>query len=437
MRGYLLSAQMVLNNTKRDSCMNNNIRFDLSNYLIHFFRDIDLESANGIVFPEHMGWQNLYEGTRLPAIFMLRAALRNGRLWATWSVRKNVRTIYGPNPAICFTEMPIAAFLEAGHARWESGQAMSPFAFVFPKETLFQFGARPVISGLSSNTSAYFDKDGNRLLSEQVLPLSEQYRYIAFDIGGSKKIDWSHEREWRWPYLGDMSDINYHIKEFGTVSEWNQIPGLDFCKWGIKGIGVIVETKAQADLIVSDMLTLVDSAQASPETFSFVLASSLLPAPSQLRDPASIATAITGAMINLEPYFALPDQVCKNYSDRFEELVRQVEAKASAPTYGEFGGCWLWLHDNASPLTRALLRTERAFVSRDGRYLASLHEFSDSRSLREREAMTSQLAEMVKAEFGVSCGYFSVLGSADPSAVPFYVDYVDDDIGFFNCTWNA
>lgn len=172
-------------------------------------------------------------------------------------------------------------------------------------------------------------------------------------------------------------------------------------------------------------------------TVSFVLASSLLPAPTQLREPASIAQAIAGAMVNLEPHFALPAQVCEQYSNRFRELVRQVEATAGTPIDRGFGGCWLWLHDNTSPLTRALLRTERAFVSADGRYLVSLYEFSDSRSLREREAMTSQLAEMVVAEFGTPCCYFSVLNSDDPSAVPFYVGGFDDDIGFFNCSWNA
>lgn len=136
---------MVLSNT----AMKSNIRFDLSDYLVHFFRDVDLEGANTILFPEHMGWQNIWEDTFLPAIFLLRASLRNGRLWATWSFRKGVRTIYGPHPAICFTEMPIAAFLEAGHDRRAKGQAMSPFALVFPKDTLHCIGARPVIYGLS------------------------------------------------------------------------------------------------------------------------------------------------------------------------------------------------------------------------------------------------------------------------------------------------
>lgn len=386
-----------------------------------------------------MGWQNLYEDTFLPASFMLRAALRNGRLWATWSMRNGVRTVYGPSPAICFTEMPIAAFLQAGDARWKSGQAMSPFALVFPKEALHRLGALPVISGVASdvNFSASYDVAGNRMLPESIIPSAEQFRYVTFDIGGARNIDWTHEREWRWPCRADFSVVNQQVQYFSTVSSWDEIPGLDFYLAGISGIGVIVETKKQAELVVSDMLTLVDSGQATAETFGFVLASKLLPAPSQLQDPKNIAQAIASAMVNLDPYFSQPQAVCEALSNRFGELVRQVEDSEGVPSNGEFGGCWLWLHDNASPLTRALLQTGRAFVSRDGRYLAFLYEFSDSRGLREREAMTSRLANMVKAEFGTSCCYFSVLCSDDPTAVPFYADGFDEDIGFFNCSWNV
>jgi hypothetical protein len=419
--------------------MKNNIRFDLSDYLIHFFRDVDLEGKSSIIFPEDMGWQNLHEDFFLPAFFLLRAALRNGRLWATWSFRNEIRTIYGPSPAICFTEMPISAFLEAGTARHAQGQAMSPFGIVFPKRTLYLSGARPVISGLSGDVHASVSilASGERMLPESVLHPLEQYRYVTFNLDGLKNIDWTHEREWRLPFRTDYSDVNSQVEECGIVARWDEIPGLDFYKCGIQGMGVIVKTKDQADLIIRDMLTLVDSGQASYETFGFVLASSLLPAPTQLREPAIIANTIASAMINLEPHFALSEQLCREYNKRFSELVKQVESAAGEPNYGEFGGCWLWLHDNSSSLTRALLRTNRAFVTKDGRYLASLYEFSDSRNLKDREVMTSNLAKLVRAEFEASCGYFSVLGSDDPSGVPFYAADFDDDISFFNCSWNV
>ena len=90
--------------------MLNNKRFDLSDWLIHFFRHVDLDGASSVPMPEHMGFENLYESSKLSPFFLLRCALRQGKLWATWSLRNGNRTIYGNDPAACFTEMPIAAF---------------------------------------------------------------------------------------------------------------------------------------------------------------------------------------------------------------------------------------------------------------------------------------------------------------------------------------
>lgn len=411
--------------------MNNNIRFDLSDYLIHFFRDIDLESNKGIRLPEFMGWQNLDEDTYLPAFFMLRAALRNGRLWATWSFRNGVRTIYGPEPAICFTEMPIAAFLQAGNTRWANGEAMSSLALVFPKNELFLLGARPVIYGSSSNDIKPFDDfQGNRMLSEKTFPSHEQYRYVTF----KSYVDWTHEREWRLPYRGNVSDLEAKIKNFGTLPNWYDIPGLDFLR-NINGLGVIVKTKEQADLVISDMLTLVDNKQAGIDTFSFVLVSDYLPISTELQNPEIMKSILANAMLKLDPFFSLSKQDCQNYSNAFSRIVEQVEYEADDPIDGECGECWLWLHDNTSLLTRALLQMGRVSVSREGRYLAYLHEFSDSRSLREREEMTSSLAKKVKERFNTPCCYFSVLNSGDPSGVPFYAGDHDWNIGYYN--WSS
>lgn len=128
----------------------NNVRFDLSPFLIHFFRKVDIGQADVRCTPENWGPGDLVEDTTLSPLFMIRNSLRLKRLWATWSVRKRRRTVYGPNPAVCFTDMPIAAFIEAGRARAKKGEAMSPIALVLPKNQVHAAGARPVIYGLSS-----------------------------------------------------------------------------------------------------------------------------------------------------------------------------------------------------------------------------------------------------------------------------------------------
>jgi hypothetical protein len=111
----------------------NNVRFDLSPFLIHFFRRVEFAEADVDFTPEVWGPGEIVEDDTVSPLFLLRNALRLQRLWATWSMRGGRRTVYGPNPAVCFTDMPIAAFIEAGRARAEKGEAMSPIALVLPK----------------------------------------------------------------------------------------------------------------------------------------------------------------------------------------------------------------------------------------------------------------------------------------------------------------
>ncbi|DAB30069.1 MAG TPA: hypothetical protein CFH84_06240 [Sulfurimonas sp. UBA12504] len=125
--------------------MQNNFRFDLSNYLIHFFRDVDLESNAYIHFPEFAGFNNIYEDTKLTALFLLRCALRNSKLIASWSYRNNKRSVYGYNPAICFTEMPLAAFVQTSFERLQRGENINQYALLLPKSNMFSLGARPVM----------------------------------------------------------------------------------------------------------------------------------------------------------------------------------------------------------------------------------------------------------------------------------------------------
>ncbi|WP_312488428.1 DUF4427 domain-containing protein [Massilia timonae] len=414
--------------------MKNNFRFDLSDYLIHFFRDVDLDGPNAIAMPEHMGWHSLYEDSHLPAIFMLRAAMRNGRLWATWSYRNDMRTIYGPNPAVCFTDMPIAAFVEASKLRHSRGEAMAEVALVFPKDQMRRLGALPVIYGLSQEPTIWpkGSDGGPRIFPPEVLPLAEQYRHVTDVSSNGLQIDWTHEREWRWPFRGAAAEP--HVE--GTFGDWSEIPGLDFYLMGLSGIGAIVKTRLHGELLVRDMLTLVDAGIAQESTFSFVLVTDELSSIQNIQDRQQLAVALQLATIDLDVYFATDPLNVAQMNQVFDHEVAAIEQQAGPEEYGEFGGCWLWLHDGTTPLARSLLQTERVFVTRAGRYLARLYEYSDGRSLRQRETMTKKLSQRIRAVFGVECCYFSVLDSGDPDTEPFYADVTDDDIAFFNNTWN-
>jgi len=262
-----------------------------------------------------------------------------------------------------------------------------------------------------------------------VLPLHEQYRYIT----DTYPIDWSHEREWRWPCCIEYSNLDHD-----SVSDWSDIPGLDFYNTGISGIGAIVKTRAQAELVVQDMLTLIDAGMADPYAFSFVLPTDELPSPELIRDRAALKEELAKATIDIDKYFAVSNAEVAEVNRQFTAEVSTIERNAPHPQaggVGEAGECWLWLHDGSSHLARMLLTSGRLSVSRNGRYLARLIEFSDSRSLREREAMTERLAEIIQSKFNVPCGYFSVLNSSNPDDVPFFAQNHGEDIAYYNATW--
>ena len=189
--------------------VSNSYRFDLSDRLIHFFRDIDTSSDSAPSMPEHFAFNNFVEGEKYPAFLLLRTAIRMHRLWATWSVRENVRTIYGPRPAVCFSEMPLAAFLESSRKRETEDRKMSSYGLTFNKVGLHDRGANPVIYGLTNRHAQMPNgKDGGqRLINEDLLPLEEQYRYVTYAPAPGVWIDWTHEREWRWPFAGDFDKI--------------------------------------------------------------------------------------------------------------------------------------------------------------------------------------------------------------------------------------
>ncbi len=290
-------------------------------------------------------------------------------------------------------------------------------------------GARPGIYGLSADLTVWPGRNdgGPRVFPVAILPLHEQYRYIT----DTYPIDWSHEREWRWPCRADYPD-----RGDVPIADWSDIPGLDFYEKKIFGIGAIVKTRAQAELVVHDMLTLVDAGMADQDFFSFVLPTDEIPSAAAIRDREALKNALAKVTIDIDKYFAWPQAEVDEVNRQFTDEVRAIEKSAPHPQAGQSGECWLWLHDGSSRLARLLLAGDRLSVSRNGRYLAKLGEFSDSRSLCEREAMTARLAANIQKKFGVSCGYFSVSDSSNPDDVPFNAQDHDDDIPYYNATWN-
>lgn len=409
----------------------NNFRFDLSEYLIHFFRKLDPSADDCPLLPEHWGFNQIQDcmDEPLSPLFLLRNSIRYGRIWATWSVRSARRTIYGTDPAVCFTEMPIAAFLEAGEQRKSKGEKMSSYGLVIPKTGLHHVGGRPVIYGLDGDVQVKNGPYGERRIETHLLPAKEQYRYVTYVPG---QIDWSHEREWRWPLRNappmDPEEVLPDIAD---------LHGLDLDDPELSGLGVIVSTHEQAEKVLYGILAKVDRNEISADHYRFILPIEDIPDISVIRDRGELNQALSAAAIDLSPYFATTDKQAAALEDTFSKLVKSVEKATPKIDNGEIGGCWLWILDHTHPLSRALIKTGRAQMNQDGKCLASLPEYNDHRSMAQRETMTQQLAKSVKKAFGVETDYFSVLKEDNIDGVPFYCGDQIDNKKLFNWSNDA
>jgi hypothetical protein len=205
-------------------------RPDLSNWIIHFVHDRDpslqpQDYSNELSTPVLSGHSYDYQGNDLEKVYgvcddlfplqpdadafsVIQKILHCGFIRAGFAFRKTkkgqiVPTIYGPKPAVCFTEMPFGSYLEYVKAR-NKNETVSPYAIAIHRNDLFAIGARPVIYGLSSNHrensygNIFFQKGLRTLHPSCGLALQEQYRYVYTNLSGLYPIDWTHEREWRW-----------------------------------------------------------------------------------------------------------------------------------------------------------------------------------------------------------------------------------------------
>jgi hypothetical protein len=159
--------------------------------------------------------------------------------------------------------MPLYAFAKYVSSR-RAPTRVGPYGIAVLREELAQAGARPVIYGLSGDYGR-IEGDGRpvRLLGERVLPLVEQYRFVAFDPARTPRpIDWTHEREWRWrPEEGNRNQRLFYPEPWG---DGDFGPGLPLFRGPEDGgyfsqVVVIVHTEDEASDIAEQLLMLSDS----------------------------------------------------------------------------------------------------------------------------------------------------------------------------------
>ena len=84
------------------------------------------------------------------AFSVLKKILHDGFIHSSWSIRNGIPSVYGPNSAVCFTEMPLYALVDYARVRGEKSGYVGNYGIAFRRNELYAAGARPVIYGLSS-----------------------------------------------------------------------------------------------------------------------------------------------------------------------------------------------------------------------------------------------------------------------------------------------
>lgn len=394
----------------------NNDRYDLSDRLVHFFRQVNTWSNDSPMWPQDLDFASIAEEEILEPHFLLRHAIRMGRLYATWSLRDGRRTIYGDRPAVCFTEMPIPAFIEAGRSRAAAGQKMSAYGIVLKKSAAFGLDVRPAIYSLTPNESgAGGDDDTLRLLPEELLPLHEQYRYVAYNPS-VKYLDWTHEREWRWR----LSEEPWRSCHGIPPENSKTLPGFNLDHHSLTGSGIIVATETEAKQVIYDVLTKVDRGDIKRNHYSFVLAHETIKNWDLLRARGQLEAEIDRNAIDLGIYFQQDRPAQASLVSQFEAELRSILKQSDGPTTGERGGCWLWVLDNTHDLVRALVDANLVEVNQDGKYLVEMKTFAKAGySLDERKEMTKELALRITKKYGIAADYFYVRRSEGIDDLPF------------------
>lgn len=228
------------------------MRFDHTNWLIHFVKEREYgqletdDDTEDDYLADPFGGE-LYD--EASAMSVLETIIKLGGIFPGHSIRNGKTTLYGGKPVICATEMPIYAF--ARYAR-EAGNNVSSYGIAFLKSEFYSAGGRPVIYGISGKNFSYLTANSReRIIDPAIIPIHEQYRYVAYSPTKTSWNDWSHEREWRWTHQGREE---HQIYAQSQLEYFDAAPGLplflgtenggDFSK-----LAVIVWTTKEAEEI--------------------------------------------------------------------------------------------------------------------------------------------------------------------------------------------
>lgn len=235
-------------------------RTDISKFVIHSVRKPNQNDFpnDDHEFSEH-DYFPLLSGEKLQDEFdVLTNIIREGGLRANLSFRNGKSTIYGNNPVICFTEMPLINFLQYVKLR-DNRSRFTEYGVALLKKEVYKNGGRPVISGLSSENKFEYLDSSKRIIKPAILPFSEQYRYVKLDFNTGN--DWTHEREWRIVCDRKNKDFTIHDDyRYNTFETY----GLNiFSDFLFSEVVLIIKTEEEAKSIFQLVQDQLDSGYAN------------------------------------------------------------------------------------------------------------------------------------------------------------------------------
>ena len=405
-------------------------RHDITDWIIHFVhkrnsendplefsRDWE-ESMDYVEFPDNFKYNGepIYQtdiyaeneyglDSDADAMEVLKKILHDGIIKSGWSYRNGNPTIYGPKSAACFTEMPLYALLEYSKNR-NNENYIEPYGIAFLKNELFEAGARPVIYGLSGvhKEAKHGDKHfgiGLRTLSSDCgIGLNEMYRYVYTNIRTQKRIDWTHEREWRW---ADLNEKFY----FSGLPFFAENDELKFSK-----IIVLVKTNDDVKEIIEHIQHLYHSKSTNygREYNLVTIANTYI---LSIEELSKFDKDIETIKLDDLPLTSIPKLSKIEVSPETIEKIKNAIKIASEISYaecerkynetGDVGGCgWAYVvtYVTNSEITQALIDLEIASSYGTGYYYISLEKSFPAQSLEIDEPGKIKAAEYLTKELG-------------------------------------
>ncbi len=223
-----------------------------SDYLVHFLRQKNpADIPEGLPEPvEHAATGFKHDLSDMDPFAVMLNILEEGGIRFGHSFRGGQTTIYGGDPVICFTEMPLSHLLDYNNDRNREDR-VSAYAIALKKVEAFRLGARPAIYGLSQDNAFQYARTNpfEKVLCERTMPLSEQYRFVPLRLDADASVDWTHEREWRLKYAPDRGWELYVQIDAIYDDDISGLPIFDRETSGLSEVILVVATRKEAEAV--------------------------------------------------------------------------------------------------------------------------------------------------------------------------------------------